>query len=103
MKMYAKYSTSSISRYAKLPVNLVIGDGKFLSKSCPSLIVKGQGHSLISVIATLHKTSCILQPPFNISVTGCCSLSIVKASNFDKLVKKKQKKILDKRSNPLFR
>ena len=83
MKMYAKYSTSSISRCAKLPVNLVIGDGKFLSKSCPSLIVKGQGHSLISVIATL---------PFNISVTGCCSLSIVKASNFDKLVKKKTKK-----------
>lgn len=92
MKIYAKYSTSSISRCAKLPVNLVIGDGKFLSKSCPSLIVKGQGHSLISVIATLHKTSCILQPPFNISVTGCCSLSIVKASNFDKLVKKKTKK-----------
>ena len=92
MKMYAKYSTSSISRCAKLPVNLVIGDGKFLSKSCPSLKVKGQGHSLISVIATLHKTSCILQPPFNISVTGCCSLSIVKASNFDKLVKKNKKR-----------
>ena len=92
MKMYAKYSTSSICRCAKLPVNLVIGDGKFLSKSCPSLIVKGQGHLLISVIATLRKTSCILQPPFNISVTGCCCLSIVKNSNFDKLVKKSKKR-----------
>ena len=55
MKMYAKYSTSSISRCAKLPVNLVIGDGKFLSKSYPRLINKGQDHSVISVIATLRK------------------------------------------------
>ena len=47
MKRYSKCLTSNICRFLKLQVSDVIDDSRFLGKSCPSLIIETQKHSVV--------------------------------------------------------